>query len=76
MKIIREYGLFELEEDGYFMPKELNPLRKKDEKTEKTEEEKPVSIAENDEKQPKTQRENAGKQAKKSGKRLKYNKLP
>ena len=33
MKIIREYGLFELEEDGYFMPKELNPLRKKDEKT-------------------------------------------
>ena len=28
-KIILEYNLFELEEDGYFMPKELNPLHKK-----------------------------------------------
>ena len=35
-KIILEYDLFELDEDGYFMPKELNPLHKKDEKTEKT----------------------------------------
>lgn len=31
-KIILEYDLFELEEDGYFMPKELNPLHKKGEK--------------------------------------------
>ena len=28
-KIILEYDLFELDEDGYFMPKELNPLLKK-----------------------------------------------
>lgn len=35
LKIIREYGLFELEEDGYFTPKELNPPRKNDEKTAK-----------------------------------------
>lgn len=40
-KIILEYDLFELEEDGYFMPKELNPLHKKGEKTEKTTQEKP-----------------------------------
>ena len=31
-KIILEYDLFELDEDGYFMPKELNPLHKKGEK--------------------------------------------
>lgn len=29
LKIIREYGLFELEEDGYFTPKELNPPTQK-----------------------------------------------
>ena len=31
-KIIREYGLFTLDSDGYFMPVELNPIRKKTEK--------------------------------------------
>lgn len=34
-KIILEYDLFELDEDGYFMPKELNPLHKKGEKRKK-----------------------------------------
>lgn len=52
-KIIREYDLFELEEDGYFMPKELNPPRKKDGKTAKTTPEKPDSQAKNDGKQQK-----------------------
>ena len=63
LKIIREYGLFELEEDGYFTPKELNPPRKKDEKTAKKGEAKPYSKAKNDEKWQKTPRENAEKQA-------------
>ena len=35
LKIIREYGLFELEEDGYFTPKELNPHAKKTKKRQK-----------------------------------------
>ncbi len=34
-KIILEYDLFELDEDGYFMPKELNPLHKKAKKQKK-----------------------------------------
>lgn len=45
LKIIREYGLFELEEDGYFTPKELNPPRKNDEKTAKKGEAEPYSKA-------------------------------
>lgn len=61
MKIIREYGLFELKEDGYFMPKELNPLRKKDEK--------------NDGKQPKRRRETP-ENKQKTDKNLQYNNLP
>lgn len=32
-KIILEYQLFTLEEDGYFMPTELNPIHKKEKKT-------------------------------------------
>ncbi|WP_308760353.1 hypothetical protein [uncultured Bacteroides sp.] len=75
MKIIREYRLFELEEDGYFMPKELNPLRKKDEKTRKTEEGKPVSDAKNDGKQPKRKRETP-ENKQKTDKNLQYNNLP
>lgn len=54
-KIILEYDLFELEEDGYFMPKELNPLHKKA-KNGKTTQEKPDSKAKNDEKQQKVSR--------------------
>ena len=62
-KIILEYNLFELEEDGYFMPKELNPLHKKGEKTEKTTQEKPDSKAKNDEKQQKVSRNKSKKQS-------------
>jgi len=62
-KIILEYDLFELEEDGYFMPKELNPLHKKGEKTEKTTQEKPDSKAKNDEKQQKVSRNKSKKQS-------------
>ena len=62
-KIILEYDLFELDEDGYFMPKELNPLHKKGEKTEKTTQEKPDSKAKNDEKQQKVSRNKSKKQS-------------
>lgn len=62
-KIILEYDLFELEEDGYFMPKELNPLHKKGEKTKKTTQEKPDSKAKNDEKQQKVSRNKSKKQS-------------
>lgn len=76
LKIIREYGLFELEEDGYFTPKELNPPRKKDEKTAKKGEAKPYSKAKNDEKWQKTPRENAEKQAPETINSLENSKLP
>lgn len=76
LKIIREYGLFELEEDGYFTPKELNPPRKKDEKTAKKGEAKPYSKAKNDEKWQKTPRENAEKQAPETINPLKNSELP
>lgn len=76
LKIIREYGLFELEEDGYFTPKELNPPRKNDEKTAKKGEAEPYSKAKNDEKRQKTPRENAEKQLPKTSNTLENSKLP
>lgn len=76
LKIIREYGLFELEEDGYFTPKELNPPRKNDEKTAKKGEAEPYSKAKNDEKRQKTPRENSEKQLPKTSNTLENSKLP
>ena len=74
LKIIREYGLFELEEDGYFTPKELNPPRKNDEKTAKKGEAEPYYKAKKDEKRQKTPRENAEKQLPKTSNTLENSK--
>lgn len=57
MKIIREYGLFTIEEDDYFMPAELNPVKKRGRKTEKNAPENAVSEQENGEKMEKTSKE-------------------
>lgn len=54
MKIIREYGLFTIEEDDYFMPAELNPVKKRGGKAEKIVPQDAVSKQENGEKSKKT----------------------
>lgn len=69
-KIIMEYKLFKLEEDGFFSPEELNPVLKKEEKAAKNIEESADSNAKNDEKQQKTSRNNPQKRAKNAGKTL------
>ena len=57
-KIIRNFQLFILEEDEFFSPEELNPVKKKEKKKEKKAAENDrantVANAKNDEKQPKT----------------------
>lgn len=56
-KIIRNFQLFALEEDGSFSPEELNPAKKKEKKTAKNDRANTVADAKNDEKQPKTAEE-------------------
>lgn len=53
-KIILNYGLFTLYEDGYFEPEELNPPHKKEQKTSKSVQESADSDAKNDENRQKT----------------------
>lgn len=70
MKIIREYGLFIIEEDDYFMPAELNPVKKRGRKTEKNVPENAVSEQENGEKTKKTSKEIEEKSSKENRKTL------
>ena len=69
-KIILEYGLFKLEEDGYFYPEELNPVIKREKKTAKNDGESADSKPKNDEKQKKTSRNNAENQPENSANSL------
>lgn len=69
-KIIQEYDLFELEADEYFVPKELNPARKKEKKVAKNAKAKPVSQAKMDENQQKVPRQNEENQHKNADKSL------
>lgn len=70
-KIIREYQLFKLEEDGFFSPEELNPVKKKEKKTAKSNRENVDSYAENDEKRKKVSENKPEKQAKNQDNQLK-----
>lgn len=58
-KIIFEFQLFLLEEDGFFSPEELNPVRKKEKKTAKNDRANTFAHAKNDEKRQKTAEENS-----------------
>lgn len=55
-KIIRNFQLFALEEDGSFSPEELNPAKKKEKKTAKNDRANTVADAKNDENSQKQQR--------------------
>lgn len=77
-KIILEYQLFSMDEDGFFMPEELNPPREKEQereqkvvqKTTKNTQENAISEAKNIENQKKTSKENANIRENKSHKPL------
>ena len=56
-KIIRNFQLFVHEEDGSFSPEELNPVKKKDKKTAKSDRANAVADAKNDENRQKTAEE-------------------
>ena len=56
-KIIRNFQLFVLEEDGSFSPEELNPVKKKEKKTAKSDRANAVADAKNDENRQKTAEE-------------------
>ena len=56
-KIIRNFQLFVLEEDGSFSPEELNPGKKKEKKTAKSDRANDVADAKNDENRQKTAEE-------------------
>lgn len=75
-KVIEEYDLFELEEEGFFMPKELNPARKKAEKTPQKEEKKTVFEAKMDENQQNLPQNNEENQPKENGNALNTSNLP
>ena len=57
-KIIFGFQLFILEEDGFFSPEELNPVKKKEKKTVKNDRANAFASAKNDENRPKTAEEN------------------
>lgn len=65
-KVILNYGLFELEEDGYFTALELNPIKKTEKKTAKNCSESADSNPKNERKLQKTAGENCRKQRKKT----------
>ena len=56
-KIIRNFQLFVLEEDGSFSPEELNPVKKKEKKTAKSDRANAVADAKNDENRQKNAEE-------------------
>lgn len=56
-KIIRNFQLFVLEEDGSFSPEELNPVKKKEKKTAKSDRANDVADAKNDENRQKNAEE-------------------
>ena len=56
-KIIRNFQLFALEEDGSFSPEELNPLKKKEKKTARSDRANAVADTKNDENRQKTTEE-------------------
>ena len=58
LKIICEYELFDIDEEGFFMPRELNPSRKKEKKASENGEKVPVFDAKKHEKSQKTARKN------------------
>lgn len=60
-KIIREYDLFIFDEDNYFTPAELNPAKKKDEKSVENVSGTDVSVSENNRKVQKFVSEESGK---------------
>ena len=69
-KIIREYDLFIFDEDNYFTPAELNPAKKKDEKSVENVSGTDVSVSENNRKVQKTSRKKAEKESLKVGNSL------
>ena len=69
-KIIMEFQLFEIDEDGYFIPLELNPVKKKEKKSAKNIRESSDSNAKNVEKWQKTSKNNLKNQAKNPDKSL------
>ena len=70
-KIISEFQLFNLEEDGFFSPEELNPVKKKEKETAKNAGENAGSDAKNDEIRQKTSELNPENQVKNQGNTLK-----
>lgn len=70
-KIISEFQLFNLEEDGFFSPEELNPVKKKEKETAKNAGENAGSDAKNDENRQKTSELNPENQVKNQGNTLK-----
>ena len=75
-KIIREYDLFIFDEDNYFTPAELNPAKKKDEKSVENVSGTDVSVSENNRKVQKTSRKKAEKESLKVGNSLNGSLLP
>lgn len=66
-KIILEYELFIVEEDGYFSPAELNPVRKKGEEAVKKVAKNTEETAESNAKSAENEQKTAGKQRNSSG---------
>ena len=75
-KIIREYDLFIFDEDNYFTPAELNPAKKKDEKSVENVSGTDVSVSENNRKVQKSSRKKAEKESLKVGNSLNGSLLP
>ena len=75
MKIICEYELFDIDEEGFFMPSELNPPRKKEKKVREMNEKVPTFDAKKHEKSKKTARKNAENSREKIAKNLKDSEL-
>ena len=72
-KIILDYKLFKLEEDGYFSAEELNPVKKREKKTAENDGKSTDSKPKNDEKQQKTSGNDAENQPENPDKSLKDN---
>lgn len=75
-KIIREYQLFALEEDGFFSPEELNPVRKSEKKTAKNDAKTVDFEQKHDEKQQKTSRNHKKNKPKKLRNSLNNSNIP
>ncbi len=72
-KIIRNFQLFVLEEDGSFSPEELNPVKKKEKKTAKSDRANDVADAKNDENRQKTAKEKTENSSEKQANTLNTN---